>query len=96
MGFDNYSIIVEFVDEYSIDIIYDFINYIKDLLNFNLGGISFIKSDAISINGVNTFDEAETIINKLKNVYLPDFKIYGYKSFKILHAVCEEVASYDF
>jgi predicted nucleic acid-binding Zn-ribbon protein len=89
MEFDNYVIIVEFVDEYSIEILYDFINYIKDLLNFR--DIYFVTSYAISIKDINTLDEAETIINKLKNMYLPDFKIYGYKSFKILHIVCEEV-----
>lgn len=93
MVFDNYSIIVEFVDEYSIDTLYDYINYIKDLLSQR--DIYFVKADAISIKGINTFDNAETIINKLKNMYLPDFKIYGYKTFKILHIVCEEVASYN-
>lgn len=85
MLFDNYAILVEFVDEYSIDTLYDYINYIEDVLNHS--DISFIKSDAISIMGINTFDDAETIINKLKNLYLPDFKIYGYKAFKILHTV---------
>lgn len=93
MEFDNYSIIVEFVDEYSIDALYDYINYIKDLLDHR--DIYFVNSDAISIKGANSFDDAETIINKLKNMYLPDFKIYGYKAFRILHIVCEEVASYN-
>ena len=93
MEFDNYSIIVEFVDEYSIDTLYDYINYIKDLLSQR--DIYFVKADAISIKGINTFDNAETIINKLKNMHLPDFKIDGYKTFKILHIVCEEVASYN-
>ena len=93
MVFDNYSIIVEFVDEYSIDTLYDYINHIKDLLNHR--DIYSVKADAISIKGINTFDNAETIINKLKNMYLPDFQIDGYKTFKILHIVCEEVASYN-
>lgn len=93
MLFDSYSIIVEFINESTIDIMYDFVNYIKDILNH--GDISFVTSYMISIDGIDTVDEAEAVINKLKNLYLPDFKINGYRSFRILHAVCKEVAIYN-